>query len=1000
MRSVAITLAAILMGSACCFAAAPIQRSLDPDYIRTDFTVEDGLPDNVINATVETENGLLWVGTESGLATFDGRDFNPIRLRIPGAPSQGAINTLLESSKGDLWVGSDSGLVLIPKSALDELDPRRMTYYSLGATPSDEVETILETSRGVLWVGTTHGLYRREGANFVKALQNISINRITEGVNGHLLLITPKGFSEFDGAKMIEHPGFASRFGLHDNQINDVFRDRRGVLWFSTQVGIRRQSFDQMRPMRPYQAFMSPAGRTHEDRQGSLWIMTGVGAYRVNGDELHSPDSRVNARCLSVSRDGTVWMGTNGNGLVRLKHRVVRMFTKADGMQEDIVMTVLPGDDGKLWIGNNCGFAEFDGRRFKTYNEKDGLLNACVWSLAEDRNKTIWIGTYGGGIFSFRDNHFTQYSAKQGLASTIVFQLTVARDDSIWIATPDGVSHMQQGRFTNYSTADGLSSNRVLSVREDKRGTIWAETEAGLDRLGPHGFSPSVSAQVATDQLATRFAEDRSGELYTTNSPKGISRIDEGGAVTVNHTLSVMDMVESDDHYLWLSSKNGIFRIRRDDLTHVEGQETPLDYQQVDRNDGLNSTQSSVGFPNIAITTDRKLWLATVKGLAMVDLTQWPPLSHRPKTFLEGVTVEGKEQVTSNEIVLPAGRHHIEFHLAAVNLSSPEKIRMQYRLSDIDSHWLDADLSRIAVYTNIPVGTHTLTIRATDSGGTWDHTGISYQIIELPFFYQTLWFQLLLIGLVALSLTAVYLVRVSQIVKQTRTLFQERLMERERIALDLHDTFLQGVQGILLRVHTTTQRIPPGETTRKSLEEVLQQSDQVMKEGRSLVSNLRSDKVVTRDLATDLSMVGHECRHFDQAEFQMIVNGVKRSLHPGVLEDSFKIGREALINAFRHSGAARIEAEVSYGPRHLKVRIRDDGRGIEEGVVQAGNREDHFGLPGMRERAKRIGGHLDIWSRSGLGTEIELSIPARFAYRHGRNWITRALSLFQKERTP
>jgi signal transduction histidine kinase/ligand-binding sensor domain-containing protein len=998
VRSVAITLAAILMASAICFADAPIQRSLDPDYIRTDFTVEDGLPDNVINATVETENGLLWVGTESGLATFDGRDFNPIRLHIPGAPSQGAINTLLESSNGDLWVGSDSGLVLIPKSALDELDPARMTFYSLGATRSDEVEAILETSHGVLWVGTTHGLYRREGANFVKAIQDISVNCLGEGANGRLLITTSKGFVEFDGAKMIEHPGFAGRFGLHDDQINDVFRDRRGVLWFSTQAGIRRQGSNQMPAMGPHQIVMTQAVRTYEDRQGSLWVTTGVGAYRVTGDQLKSPDSRVNARCLSVSRDGTVWMGTNGNGLVRLKHRIVHMFTKADGMQEDIAMAVLPGDDGKLWIGNNCGFAEFDGRHFKTYNEKDGLLNTCVWSLAEDRQKTIWIGTYGGGIFSFRNGHFTQYSAKQGLASTIVFQLTVARDDSLWIATPDGVSHMREGRFTNYSTADGLSSNRILCIHEDKRGTIWAETQAGLDRLGPHGFSPFGPAQLAIDQLATRFAEDRSGELYTTNSPKGISRIDKDRVTVVNQTLSVMDMVEADDQYLWLSSRNGIFRIRRDDLTHIEDQDTPLDYQQIDRNDGLNSTQSSVGFPNIAITADRKLWLATVKGLAMVDLNHWPPPSHKPKTFLEGVTVEGKEQVISNEIALPAGSHHVEFHLAAVNLSSPEKIRMQYRMSDVDSHWLDADLSRIAVYTNIPVGAHTLAIRATDSGGTWDRAGISYQIVEQPFFYQTLWFQILLVGLAALTLTALYLARVRQIIKQTRTLLQERLMERERIALDLHDTFLQGVQGILLRVHTATQQIPRGETTRQSLEEVLQQSDQVMKEGRSLVSNLRSDKTVTHDLATDLSIVGHECREVDQAEFQMIVNGVKRSLHPGVLEDSFKIGREALINAFRHSGATRIEAEVSFGPRHLKVRIRDDGRGIEEGVVQAGNREGHFGLPGMRERAKRIGGHLDIWSRSGLGTEIELSIPARFAYRHGRNWITRVLSFFQKER--
>ena len=654
VRSVAMTLAAILMASAICFAEAQIQRSLDPDYIRTDFTVEDGLPDNVINATVETENGLLWLGTESGLATFDGRDFNPIRLHIPGAPSQGAVNTLLESSNGDLWVGTDAGLVLIPKSALDELDPARMTFYPLGATRSDEVEALLETRSGVLWVGTTHGLYRREGANFVNTIQNVSINCLNEGAKGGLLITTSKGFVEFDGAKMIEHPGFAGRFGLHDDQINDVFRDRGGVLWFSTQAGIRRQASHRMPAMRPHQVFMTQAVRTYEDRQGNLWVTTGVGAYRVTGDQLESPDSRVNARCLSVSRDGTVWMGTNGNGLVRLRRRIVHMFTKADGMQEDIAMAVLPSDDGKLWIGNNCGFAEFDGRRFKTYNEKDGLLNTCVWSLAEDRQKTLWIGTYGGGIFSFRNGHFTQYSKKEGLASTIVFQITIARDGSLWIATPDGVSHMEGGKFRNYSTADGLSSNRILSLHEDKHGTIWAETQAGLDRLGPHGFSPFGSVQFATDQLATRFAEDRSGGLYTTNSPKGISRIDEGRIAVVNQTLSVMDMVEADDHYLWLSSRNGIFRIRRDDLMGATDQDTPLDYEQIDRNDVYTEAQRR-GWQGVTDAVHRagghmivQLWhQGSVSNRELVDNGRLPfaPSATDPEQLVH--TGYGKTEMTS-----------------------------------------------------------------------------------------------------------------------------------------------------------------------------------------------------------------------------------------------------------------------------------------------------------------------------------------------------------------
>src|SRR6267378_4501402 len=209
------------------------------DYIRTNFTVEDGLPDNIVNAIVQTGNGLLWVGTESGLARFDGREFIPIDLHIPDAPPQGSVSSLVEASNGDLWVGTHAGVVLIPRSALDQFDSTQLTYYQLSRGASDEVESLYQSRDGVIWVGTNHGLYRQESGKFVSVISALSVNRIAESLDGHLLLITGRGFVEWDGHRIIEHPGLAASLGVHDDQIFNVFQDRAGTMWYCSEAGIR-----------------------------------------------------------------------------------------------------------------------------------------------------------------------------------------------------------------------------------------------------------------------------------------------------------------------------------------------------------------------------------------------------------------------------------------------------------------------------------------------------------------------------------------------------------------------------------------------------------------------------------------------------------------------------------------------------------------------------------------------------------------------------------------
>ena len=971
---------------------SPIAALTPADYIRTEFTVEDGLPNNIVRALVETENGLLWVGTQSGLASFDGREFRSISLQPKGAPAQGTVHSLLESSTGDLWAATDAGVVRIPKAALDQFSPTLLTFYPVGPVPT-EAESLLQTRDGALWAGTNQGLYQEHSGKFVEVISNVSVSCLAEAADGHLLVTTNGGkLIEWDGHKVIPHSDLAARLGVPEADIFDIFQDHNRTMWYSTNEGLLRGDKEPLARLRPLGSATTAAYRTYEDRQGFLWAVLGTGVFRITGDVIEdTPVPNVLPRCFHADREGGFWVGTNGNGLIHLRRRVVHMFTRADGLISNIPMAVLSSHEGKLWVGCNCGLSVYDGKRFTSYAEKDGLSNSCVWSLAEDRKSNLWIATYGGGLFRFRDGHFTQYSLEQGLRSKIVLQVIVARDDSVWIATPDGISHMQNGHLRNYTIAEGLSSNQAIAIYQDRSGTIWAATQGGLDRLVGERFVPFSSARTNEDPFIVRLGEDSLGNLYGSLSPQGISLIRNNQLTIPNKDLKVLGMVESPRHELWFSGPNGIVRTRPNDLmSSLADRDAPLDYEVVDRSDGLNSIQCSIGSPTMAITPDNKLWVATVKGLAMLDLAHGSGVSRKPNVFI-GAVIDGKNTLFwGGETILPPGTHHVELHLEAVEIASPEKIRLQYRLDGVDAVWLDANASRTAVYTNIPIGSHTFHARASDINGVWDRNGVVYHITQRPYFYETTWFLLVCVTALAFLAWAASQWRVRQAQAQAHVQMEERLSERARIARELHDTLLQSFQGLILNFQRARNLLParPDQAI-ESLDAALDRAERAIMEGRDAIHDMRASAPANGDFAEEISRLGKELasenEHRGSPSFRVVVEGSPQAIHPVVRDELYRITQEALRNAYAHAHARTIEAEISYEEKLLRVRIRDDGVGISETHLGEAGRAGHYGLKGMRERAAHIGAQLDVWADQGAGTEIELRVPCRMAYKVAAN---------------
>jgi len=529
--------------------------ALDPrqpaaDYLRQAFTTADGLPLNVVNDVLQTRDGFLIVGTAAGVSRFDGHRFSEMNS---DPPKQLIVHSLAEGPDGDLWVATRFGVSRFPHA---EIPQRRqnLTVFHLGEGARDSVRCLHFTRAGVLWAGTPYGLFYFAKDHFQQVAAG-NVQRIEEAPNGHLLITITPGFFEWDGSRVIDHPEFPTVLGIDANDLFHVLQDRSGVTWYCTRVGIFRQSGGSVKRFLP-----DPAGdkngafQAYEDAAGKMLFRTSAGLVRASSDSLEGVAPEMNVRTVTTDRDGNLWVGTNGGGLIRFKNRPVKTFTRADGLPNNVVMTVLAAADGKLWAGNNCGgLSWFDGVRFHTYDEKDGLTNSCVYALAEDANHDLWVGTAGGGLFRFHAGHFQAFKKADGLGSDTVTCIMVAHDGSLWIGTAAGLTHFRDGVLRNYTAADGLSNRTIANVFQDSNGAIWVATITGIDRLEGDKFVAAFRPQDHREMFVAGEGPFR--DLYVVLEPLGISRLKDGKLMGIARLDGAQIQVIQQD--LWLAGGAG-----------------------------------------------------------------------------------------------------------------------------------------------------------------------------------------------------------------------------------------------------------------------------------------------------------------------------------------------------------------------------------------------------------------------------------------------------------
>jgi signal transduction histidine kinase len=431
----------------------------------------------------------------------------------------------------------------------------------------------------------------------------------------------------------------------------------------------------------------------------------------------------------------------------------------------------------------------------------------------------------------------------------------------------------------------------------------------------------------------------------------------------------------------------GLVRIARPELdAWVADPKRTIRAAVFDSSDGVRSRATVTGYsPRVAKTADGKIWFVTDDGVNVIDPRHLPFNKLPPPVHIEQITADRKKYETSSSQRLPALTRDLGIEYTALSLVAPEKIRFRIKLEGRDPDWKDAGNERKAFYNDLPPRNYRFRVMASNNSGVWNEAGDSLDFSIDPAYYQTTWFASVIAAAVLAFLALLYHLRIRYIRREFNIRLEARVGERTRVARDLHDTLLQSFQGVLLKFSTVKymMRVRPDEAE-ETLERTIEQARAAITEGRDAVQGLRSSTMVGNDLACAITTFaqGLAADHNGQncPEFRLYVEGKSRDIPPLVRDEVYQIACESLRDAFRHAGARRVEVEIHYDPRLLRMRVRDDGKGIDPQVVDAGGRSGHHGLPGMRERAELVGGKLAVWSESDSGAEIELTIPSAIAY--------------------
>jgi ligand-binding sensor domain-containing protein/signal transduction histidine kinase len=1011
----------------------------------TRLSTDNGLSQTQVSQIVQDDQGFMWFGSQYGLNRYDGYKFKVFKHE-PGRTNSLSgvfISSLFKDRSGSLWIGCDEFL-----DKFDPVTETFTHYPIHARDEGETVPAthISQDHMGMLWLATSRGLYRfdpstgriiryRHDPNNPFSLSSDEIKATGEDREGTFWVGTSEGLDAFDrdtGKITLHVP-------LHERGEMSFYEDRFGVLWIVHVTGAGLAIFDRKTNTLTHYSFreghLSDAIQRGvlamlEDRDGTLWFGTlGEGLLKFDRkgrrfiryrNNLTNPESlgEDDLAALFQDREGNIWAGLHMMAPNRFSTRppLFEKFKPEPGNPNSLSGTMVNGiyEDraGILWISAISVLNRVDRKtgQYTFYRTAGPGIYLPPISIIEDPSGILWVGSDGLGLIRFdpRTGLFKTFrhspTDRFSVSSHIVVRLLIDHAGTLWATTFDGLDRFDPAtsHFTMYKADKQSAAEIDIDVKEDRQGALWVGTHsAGLERFDPtteqfiaiykHDAKDPTSL---SNNRVNSVLFDHSGTMWV-GTQEGLGKFDrrtgrfktyyEQDGLSGNVVSCIL---EDQRGNLWMSTNNGL-------SVFDPSKQTFKNYSAADGLPGADLTGWGTCFKS---SSGEMFFGGFSGGVAfypdkVVDSPYVPPVVLTDFRLLDRPVRVGGDSPLSKSIGYTSALHlshdknvfSLEF--SALSYFNPATNRYRYKLDGLDHQWHEVGSNqRLLTYTTLPAAMYTLHVQGATSRGAWGEPGLELAVEILPPWWNTWWFRVSCMAAFLALLWALYRYRLHQIAQE----FDVRMEERTRIARALHDTLLQSFHGLLFRFQAARNMLPrrPEEAV-ETLDGAISRAEQAIAEGRDAIQGLRSEPVAHNDLAQLLTAMGHELAsspeaNRDSAIFRVTIEGERQTLSPILQGEVYGIARELLRNAFQHARARQIEAEIRYDDRLFRLRIRDDGRGIDPRVLQQGERAGHWGLPGIRERAKEIGAQLSFWSEAGAGTEVELTIPAAVAYAKPR----------------
>ena len=980
----------VILGSPPAICASSLQIA---QMDHTAWTARDGAP-QAINSVAQAPDGTLWIGADGGLYNFDGRTFNEFKA-APGEPTlpSNVIESVIVTREGTIWVG-------LYQRGIARISGSRVTLYdSADGLPMHTVRALRQAPDDSIWALAQQARIVKLGLGGTWQAQAVPIDS--------------------------------------GSRINGFFIDSSNTLWVPQAGRLYRRAQGET-AYTPTSIPMDWLFSSSEAADGTIWmadVATAIDRGRTQhfdrmGNLLSQLNDGIESYGILAAPDNSLWMATQTFGLRRYQNggqpqEVSDVYQHLHGLSSDATGAILLDTDGNVWVGGRGGLDRF----------RAGILTPFIaenptgqWSICANTKGDVWIGGEANQLYK------VSAGVTKGFAHVgDIYFISCAEDGSVLYLDHAGIWHVQDDRIVSMASMPGAAPYSMLQVFETEDHTLYATMGGPLSGLWTcvqgrwarvPGFGkdhpPIVTFADSRKRLWTGYGNGEirsvsdekfplsnadSGAIYAfADSSYGLLAAGMNGVALLRgpHFVSlsfadpisargVTGVIESRNGDLWLNGTRGVIHIPAEEIRLALGDTNYLiKSERIAEGDFVGPSSMTNVKQSAARDGQGQIWFAMLPGVVSLAPERLGAKGHPPIVSIRSISADSRVLAAGQNV--PAKPQRLDIQYFGVNLTAPEKVTYRYRLEGFDNNWQDVGNRTEAIYTLLPPGAYTFQVIGSNGNADWTKPVSSSIFRVLPSFYQTWWFRALCGLIFLLCFWMILSVRVKYVTRAVKLRSNERADERVRIARDLHDTLLQGIQGLMLRFHVAAQRTPAGGETRELLDAALDSADAILIEARDRVSRLRSSDPADLNLAEEYTKIAADLDYEKRCTFTIEVNGSPMALNPLVREELYFIGREALTNAFHHADASHISVAIKYERAGLSIAIRDDGCGFHPSSAGNGEHAGHWGLLGMMERAHRIGAEFDCRSAPGEGTTIGVSVAARRAFLHPSSisrWLQR-----------